>query len=273
MNLQFPDHFDFSQSSLQDYADCPRRFQLRYLERLEWPAIEAEPVGEFESRQQEGLVFHRLVQQHLLGLPAELVAASARSPDLQRWWHNFLAADLDLEGCTVRPELNLFAAIRRHRLVAKYDLVAIRDGEATIYDWKTYARRPSNESMEARWQTKVYRALMARAATATSSGSPPSADSIRMVYWFSEFPADPAIFTYDARQFQTDWAAIEKLVREISSARDFPLTDNRKRCRFCAFRSYCDRGKEAAAWDASAAELDAGDVFDISFDEIDEIAL
>ncbi|NCT22292.1 PD-(D/E)XK nuclease family protein, partial [bacterium] len=59
--------FTFSQSSLQDYADCPRRFQLRYIEQLAWPAVETEPALENERRQQEGLLFHRLAQQHLIG--------------------------------------------------------------------------------------------------------------------------------------------------------------------------------------------------------------
>ena len=34
-----------SQSSLQDYVDCARRFQLRYLDRLSYPAIESEPAA------------------------------------------------------------------------------------------------------------------------------------------------------------------------------------------------------------------------------------
>jgi len=63
--------FTFSQSSLQDYFDCPRRFQLRYIEHLAWPAVETEPVLENERRQQEGQLFHRMVQQHLVGLPVE----------------------------------------------------------------------------------------------------------------------------------------------------------------------------------------------------------
>ncbi|MBA4379648.1 MAG: hypothetical protein C0393_03000 [Anaerolinea sp.] len=66
-----PTPFTFSQSSLQDYADCPRRFQLRYIEELAWPAVESEPALENERHQQEGLFFHRLVQQRLVGLPVE----------------------------------------------------------------------------------------------------------------------------------------------------------------------------------------------------------
>ncbi len=41
-----PNSFTFSQSSLQDYMDCARRFQLRYIDQLNWPAINTETVVE-----------------------------------------------------------------------------------------------------------------------------------------------------------------------------------------------------------------------------------
>ena len=78
-----------SQSSLQDYMDCTKRFQLRYLERLSYPAIESEPALENEKHQQEGEYFHRLVQQYLIGIPSEQIAKLANTVNLQRWWENF----------------------------------------------------------------------------------------------------------------------------------------------------------------------------------------
>ena len=36
--------FIFSAHSLQTYVDCPRRFELSYIEGLKWPAVEREPV-------------------------------------------------------------------------------------------------------------------------------------------------------------------------------------------------------------------------------------
>ena len=44
-----PADFHFSQGSLQDYVDCPRRFQLRYMMKLAWPAVEAEPAVEYAN--------------------------------------------------------------------------------------------------------------------------------------------------------------------------------------------------------------------------------
>ena len=72
-----------SQSSLQDYYDCPRRFELRYLQRLAYPAIETEPALENEKHQKEGEYFHRLVQQHLIGIPAEQINKLANTENLQ----------------------------------------------------------------------------------------------------------------------------------------------------------------------------------------------
>src|SRR4026208_224765 len=78
-----------SQSSLQDYMDCARRFKMRYLDRLSYPAVEAEPTLENEKHLQEGEYFHRLVQQHLIGIPADQIAKLANTPNLQRWWESF----------------------------------------------------------------------------------------------------------------------------------------------------------------------------------------
>src|SRR5215510_8218372 len=86
-----------SQSSLQDYMDCAQRFKLRYLDRLSYPAIETEPTLENEKHQQEGEYFHRLIQQHLIGIPAERIAKFANTMNLQRWWENFQTAP-DLQG-------------------------------------------------------------------------------------------------------------------------------------------------------------------------------
>jgi CRISPR/Cas system-associated exonuclease Cas4 (RecB family) len=270
--MTLPSPFTFSQSSLQDYADCARRFQLRYIEQLSWPAVDSEPVVDNERRQQEGQIFHRLVQQHLLGLPADKLARLANTPNLERWWRNYLAAELGVSGYAQYTELTVSCPIDGHRLLAKYDLVAIKDGKAVIFDWKTYAKRPRDEWLAARWQTRVYRALLVRAGAHLNNGRPFEPEQIEMNYWFADFPSEPARFRYDSKQFKRDWSAIEKVVREIPSLTEFPLTEDEKMCRFCVYRSYCDRGKEAGDWQDAEAEAEAEAAFDLNFEQIGEIA-
>ena len=157
-----------SQSSLQDYMDCAQRFKLRYLDRLSSPAVETEPTLENEKHQQEGEYFHRLVQQHLIGIPAEQIAKFANTMNLQRWWENFIAAP-ELRGLTdlgsLYPEATLSAPLGKYRLLAKYDLITIQNEKAIIYDWKTYRKRPRTEWLSARMQTRVYQALLVNAGT------------------------------------------------------------------------------------------------------------
>ena len=270
-----------SQSSLQDYHDCPRRFELRYLQRLAYPAIETEPALENEKHQQEGEYFHRLVQQHLIGIPAEQIGKLANTDNLQRWWENYLnAKDLtglahmtlrgDLTG--LHAEVTLSAPLGKFRLVAKYDLIAIDKNKVTIYDWKTYRKRPKNEWLAVRWQTRVYRALLVQAGAHFNNGKPFEPEQIEMIYWFADFPTEPARFIYTADQYKRDWDALIKIADEIINASGFPLTDDVSKCNYCPYRSYCNRGIRAG--DAADAELEteAEELFDINFEQIGEIA-
>lgn len=260
-----------SQSSLQDYADCPRRFQLRYIEQLEYPAAESEPALENEKHQQEGQAFHRLVQQSLIGISDDKLARLAASPNLARWWENFLTHRPQIDGYTIYPELALSAPLGTSRLVAKYDLIATREGEAVIYDWKTYLKRPRNEWLAARWQTRVYRYLLTAAGGPLNGGQAFVPERIEMVYWFADFPTDPAVFRYDMSQFKRDKSALDTIVKEIETRKDFELTDDVKKCQYCTFRSYCNRGALAGDWKEAEAEAEA-EFFDVNFEQIDEIA-
>jgi len=265
-----------SQSSLQDYVDCPRRFQLRYVDRLSYPAIESEPTLENEKHQQEGEYFHRLVQQYLIGIPAEQISKLANTPNLQRWWENFITSkDLtglrNLSGLTL-PEATLSAPLGGFRLLAKYDLIAIAQNKATIYDWKTYRKRPRNEFLSARMQTRVYRALLVHAGAHLNNNIPFGPEQIEMVYWFSDFPNEPARFAYTSAQYKRDWDTLSKLSDEIKSASSYPLTDDRTKCLYCPYRSYCERGVRAGDMDQAEAEMEAEELFDVNFEQIGEIA-
>jgi hypothetical protein len=290
---KLPTPFTFSQSSLQDYMDCARRFQLRYIEQLHWPAVETEPILENERRQQEGQLFHRLAQQAIIGLPAEKLERLASGEALSRWWQNFTPQLEKLRAhSAAMPEITLSAPVGAHRLLAKFDLITKETSEQvtsneetpstpqpengstgqrsnvlTIFDWKTYHKRPRNDRMSARMQTRVYRYLLAVAGAHLNGGQTPTPEQIEMVYWYSEFPTEPAIFRYDRAQFERDKAHLEKLVSEIAVSTDMPMTDEAEKCKFCPYRSYCDRGVRAG--DGDEAESEA--IIEINLEQIAEI--
>lgn len=270
-----PNTFVFSQTSLQDYAECARRFELRFVDRLTYPAVEAEPALENERRMQAGEDFHRLAQQYFLGIPAEKIGRMATSPDLQRWWQNWLnfATEQNLTASRQAwPELLLSAPLTAgFRLLAKFDLLLLRAGKAIIFDWKTSQKRPPNSRLAARMQTRIYRAVLAQAGAHFNGGAPFAPENIEMVYWFADFPQDPAHFPYSAAQYQRDWDFLNREVESIAAtpAGQFALTENEKNCAYCAYRSYCSRGVQAG--DFAAREFDEQP--DIRLDETEESAL
>ena len=282
--MPLPADFQFSQASLQDYVECPRRFQLRYLLHLQWPPPEAEPAEEHEQHMQDGETFHRLIHQHRIGIPVEVpqpgVGGEASSL-LAEWWPVYLAAPPSDLPRMQYPELSLSAPLGEHRLVAKFDLVAIEPGRrAVIVDWKTSQRRSSKSFLLARLQTRVYRYVLAQAGAHLNGSASIAPEQIRMVYWFAVDPQHPEILLYDANQRDADGRYLAGLAAEIAASGDddFLKTDDLRRCRFCAYRSLCNRGVEAGMLSEDGAEEmdEPGPEFDwergLDFEQIAEIA-
>jgi CRISPR/Cas system-associated exonuclease Cas4 (RecB family) len=261
-----------SQSSLQDYVDCALRFKLRYLDRLSYPALESEPALENEKHQQEGEYFHRLVQQHLIGISAEQISKLANTPNLERWWSNWQDFKNQQDFGKTFSEVTLSAPLGKYRLLAKYDLISVKDGKAKIYDWKTYRKRPRNEWLVARMQTRVYRAMLIQAGAHLNNGQPFEPEQVEMIYWFGDFPNDSARFEYTSAQYRRDWDTLMKLAEKVESVSSYPQTDDRQKCAFCTYRSYCERGIKAGDWNEAETEMQAEELFDVNFEQIGEIA-
>ena len=274
--------FQFTQSSLHDYLDCPRRFQLRYVLDQPWPAVETEPLIERERLVELGRRFHQMAQQHTIGLPTDQIAASAGDPDLARWWRNYLNVpppNLPAVGAVRRAEVMLTATLDLGlgtlsglaRLAAKYDLLALELGRrAVIVDWKTERKRPTRAQLAARTQTRVYRYVLVKAGAALNGGKPIEPEQVALIYWFAEFPAEPEILSYDSAQHAQDAAFLTSLVGEIVARTDpiWPLTSDEARCRYCVYRSLCERGVTAGTGD----EGDLEDDLDIELEKVEEIA-
>jgi hypothetical protein len=98
-----------------------------------------------------------------------------------------------------------------------------------------------------------------------------------MVYWFANFPARPERFRYDDDQFRADHRYLTELVAEIERVFGedadedlLPRTEDERRCRYCRYRSLCQRGIDAGPFDEIAsdrmAEASAELEIDLTFD-------
>jgi predicted RecB family nuclease len=266
--------FVFSQSSLQDYVDCARRFELRFLQQLRWPAIESEPIQTHEEHMRLGERFHHLLHQHIAGVPLDKLTMQLGDPQIQKWWSTYQRWNFQNIPEQRFPELTLSAPLEDFRLLAKFDLLAIEAGrQAVIVDWKTAPRVPPRDQLERRLQTVVYRYVLARAGTDFNAGEPIAPEHITMVYWYVN--GETQAFPYSTAQFAQDERDLLALMTEAAHRDAYPLTNNNRQCSFCTYRSLCDRGIRAGSLDELDNDLETepppGASFSLSLDQIAEI--
>ncbi len=273
--MHLPSDFQFSQNSLQAYVDCPRRFQLRYVLMQPWPALIAEPAELAEQHQQRGVEFHLLAHQHALGFGRAQLGAAIHDPTLARWWQTFLdRPPANLPATIRRAETVLTAPLEDRRLVAKFDLLAVDPGlHAVVVDWKTSLRRPPRAVLERRLQTRVYRYLVVLAGSDFNGGQCPFPGQVEMVYWYAEFDGAIERFPYGTSQHAEDHDFLADLVREITTCSEdiWPLTDDAVQCRFCRYRSLCDRGAKPGFFGDLDEDMEPTE-FEIDLEQIAEVA-
>lgn len=269
--MPLPDDFIFSQSALQDYEDCPRRFELRYLREVEWPALETSPALEHEAAMLRGQDFHHLLHQHALGVPAEALAATISDAEVRTWWENYLSWQSEHLPAERHPEMMLTAPIAGSVLMAKYDIVArMPDSTFLIIDWKT-GRPPSKAKLASRMQTIVYPYVLSRAGAWLNGGVPLSAEMIRMSYWYAT-TGETIDFSLTREQLDSHEERLESMINEISKRFEFPKTEELWRCRFCSYRSLCERGIEAGDMNELDDEANGADELIVDLDLIEEIS-
>jgi CRISPR/Cas system-associated exonuclease Cas4 (RecB family) len=282
--MTLPEGFLFSQSNLQDYVDCQRRFQLRHILHQAWPAVEAEPYLENERLIDQGAKFHKIVRQHLVGVPESQISQSiAADETMISWWDKYLHAIntgilefINEKGNQHFEEVALSVPVGEFRLIAKYDLLVSKpDGKLIILDWKTSQNHPKRRWLVDRLQTHVYPFVLTDASPGFLGISPPDPSQIEMIYWFTNQPEHPERFPYNQSSYLEDATYLGNLIRSINDKSEsiFPLTPDIKRCQFCTYRSLCNRGVKPGDLLQSEEwlEPDSSGEVSLDFDQISEI--
>lgn len=272
--MPLPPEFAFSQNNLQDFVECPRRFELRYLLRQPWPAIQSQPVLEHEQHLRRGEAFHQMVQQHQIGLPVQKIGAQAYDQTLLGWWEDYLASLPEPLPPFRVVEHTLRTSLSGFRLIAKFDLIAIQPAEKLIIvDWKTGRRKPPRTVLSRRIQTRLYPFLLWKCSSAFDKNISYSPEQIEMIYWFTADPLAPEHFPYSQKQAEQDGEYLLELIHQIDHCTRtyFPLTSQQQRCALCVYRSLCNRGIAAGTIEEDLDEEVDDESLNISFDQIGEI--
>jgi len=256
-----------SQSKIDSWTTCERQFQLRYVERSEWPA--APYSAESIAAMGLGEAFHMLVAQRILLGPL-FVAPSGMEPLLQKWWDDFLQQGLlqrfDQQSISKgRVETSLAVQINEHiKLIGRVDLLWIGKGSIELFDWKT-GRSRTKLDLEHDWQTRIYMALLYQLRHVLFDGEI-TAEQISMTYWYVREPKQSVKMSFDEAWHQQNWADLVTLAEQIENRLNddgrtlWPLTPDHKACGRCLFNALCGRElaqpQVAAAWEQDEEEDD-----------------
>lgn len=274
--MTIQDDFVFSQNNLQDFVDCPRRFQLKYILKTAWPAPISEPIEEHDKLINLGSQFHMMVQRYFLGIPEEVISRHVTDEDLLAWWNAFISnPPADIPPLR-QPEVSLSMPFAGYRLTAKLDLLAVeKDRRAVIYDWKTTHLEPRPRFLTERIQSLVYPLLVITTGGALNGYKPFDPAQVSMVYWYPAFPDKPVRLNFDADWVTLTTTRLTQLIRQIADMKQeiYPLTSDTTKCKFCRYRSLCERGTTAGRIDDEEEETAQEEsLLDINFDDIQGIA-
>jgi RecB family exonuclease len=268
-----PQPFVFTQSNLQAFINCPYQFYLRYVLHFQWPAAQARDMLQFEADRLAGARFHQLVHQLFLGVSLPKLSQIAKNDPDSRvaiWFNAFTTAFSQTLPGELFTEYTLGVTLGGQELTAKYDLLQ-RDGENfTIYDWKTSHKQPSKKWLTGQMQSRVFPLVL---ALHLGEINQPFIE-LRMVYWEAAQPERPYIFKSTAQTLAEDQDYIFELMQKINrlSPADFHKTDDIQRCRYCRYRSYCNRGAQPPEEDGAFIEahyLELADEPEDDFFEVD----
>jgi len=243
-----PEGFNYSQSSLKAFGECRRRFLLRYLRRMEWPAPLTDRLSEWERAINRGSQFHHLILQQSLGLDVEESVCRSDDKLLVDWWRNWCELGPELPLGKVFSETMLSVPLASRRLVAKFDRVLLgEDGRAWIFDWKTGRKKPDKSAYALNWQTLVYRFVLAEAGAILNGGREVDPERIALVYWHANYPQDLYSIGYSAEEHEEVRAKLAHITTEIEALAEesaFAKTNDLRVCGRCEFYTYCDRISE-----------------------------
>lgn len=240
-----------SQSALSAHQRCARRFYLRFVRRLEWPAPLTGSEQEWERSLRRGELLHLFIQQHALGIDVEPLVRGAGDDTVAAWWRDLQTHPPPEPEGQVHTEIDLAVPFGEHRLVARFDRLVVhrREGAAALHivDWKTGGARDAAR-LAVGWQTTVYRYVAVEAGRALA-GEAVKPEHVTFAYWQTDAPQSPVSLTYDAALHEEGRERIARVIERIDAALPegedaFRRTEDLDACRHCPYRSYCERGRE-----------------------------
>lgn len=253
----------FSQSALSIFNDCRRRFRYRYLDGLYWPA-EWGMNEEVKKDLKQGSQFHLLAERYYSQTLGQTVLNS--KPLLQSWLNRLRKFSQAKNVVSAEQELRL--QVGNLKLLAKYDLLKYNELENKflIFDWKTDKKSLYQKDIQNSMQSRFYLYLLVEAGYQYFKNNYKLEKMPELIYWNPRYPKQKVQIKYKEAEFEKDKNYFKKLINQILAEKDFALTTDLNKCRFCEYRPIC-RDKKTETKTIIEEDLD----LNLDWEAIEEI--
>jgi len=267
----------FSARSMQDFLECPRRFELRYMLQQSWPAPVTEPVLLYEERIRVGNEFHRIIQKYLIGIELNRLLGASVSPEIDQWLNAFHSFFTQLQFRTYFSELPLIMPFNNMFFRGVVDFAGLKsDNKLLIADWKTTFHPRRKDTILKSIQSILYPFMIFECRDTVFPGWKGKPEDLKMIYWFADQPEEVISLDYSQKIHKKNSEILNMLVETIGQTEpgSFQKTDDTKKCIYCEYRSLCERGDKAGPIHELEDEIDLDLLITgLNFDDVMEIPI
>ena len=236
MDIRQKKNFFYSQNSIKNFLECPKKFKYRYLEGISWKSA-AELI---KQSLKDGEDFHTLAERYFLGMHEGFYYKDNHK--LSKWMAGLEKNFHRNKNNSYMGEYEIRQKKNGINLMARYDLICFKStGEIEIYDWKTNKDKFPADFGSNSLQTKIYLFLLTENLNLFNINYF-KFKNISMTYWQTNFPDSPIRVAYSSQMHEENKIYLKNLIEEINSY-DFSKFEesNRKACKFCEFMSICKK--------------------------------
>ncbi len=232
----------FSQTQIQDYMLCPRRYFLSHIQKITWPEPLSPSFQKIEESNRQGKAFHLFLNRLIQGVSYKELVSQVYETELNLWLKNFKKYNPLPENAKIFSEVELSAIYKEILWIGYIDAAAFLPGKIQIYDWKTSRNIGDPNVLVKSPQTRLYCFLsMLNHENYKNYCGSITPDQIEMIYWYARFPSNPIHLPYSPELFEKDLIYFKDMAEKLchENRTDYPQTIQRNNCHVCRFQTYC----------------------------------
>lgn len=219
--------FLYSQNSINTYKSCPIKFKYKYIDNINWKKFGHK---EYYDSLVYGSEFHLVCERFFNDIPLGIDKNS-----LFYGWIEKIKSVVDTDEGILLPEYEIRFKLDGKNLVAKYDLVIIKENKIEIWDWKTENKKMSYENYKNRIQTIVYLFLGMEVLPKIFDKNIDYQD-ISMNYYQMEFDDEPKKIVHSKENHFRYKEIIKNYINSIENNNFYKNTNH---CKYCELENIC----------------------------------